>query len=180
MTKIVNKSLSIDNEFFENVIVFNALTNETYLTAIIDVVKPSYFKDDNIREVIGVISKYFTKYNTIPNTTELKTYLVTETQKRAFKEVVVSFKKLDTKYNLDSLIENTEKFFKEKAVYNAVLETANTYSKETEIDTNNTLQLFEEACSISLVDDLGLDYFNEIDKHIEQIKKDEKRLSSGL
>lgn len=174
-----NNSLSIDTEFFENIIAFNTLTNETYLTAIIDAVKPSFFKNDDIREVISVITKYFQKYNKIPNTTELKLHLVTDSQKNAFKRVVASFKQLDTKYNLDSLIENTEKFFKERAIYDAVLETANKYSQESNIDTNETLELFEKACGISLVDDLGLDYFNEIDKHIKQLQKVEKKLSTG-
>jgi replicative DNA helicase len=174
-----NNNLPIDNDFFESVIAYNALTNEMYLTAIIDTVKPNYFKDDNIREVVGVITKYFQKYNKIPTTTELKTHLVTDTQKNAFKKVVKGFSLLDSKYNLDALFENTEKFFKEKAVYNAILETANKYSKESNIDTSDTLSVFEQACSISLVDDMGMDYLNEIDRHIEQIKKVDKRLSSG-
>jgi replicative DNA helicase len=176
----MSNSLPIDSEFFENIIIYNALTNDTYLSAIIDVAKPKYFKNDDIREIFELINKYFAKYQTSPTLTELKSYLQTDRQKKAFKNVVLSFKQLDTKYNLDALYLNTENFLKEKAIYNAVLETANKYSKDASIiDTAETLSIFENACNISLIDDLGLDYFQDVDKHIDAITKIKKRIPTG-
>jgi len=176
----MKNNLPIDDEFFENVIIYNALTSESYLAAIIDVANGSYFKNSNIREIISILKKYYDQYQTPPSLTELKTHLISDKQKKAFKDVVTSFKQLDTKYNYDALIQNTEVFFKEKAIYNAVLETATKYSQDaSKIEASETLSKFEEACNISLVDDLGQDYFTEVDKHIHRLKENQKKLSTG-
>jgi len=173
-------STPIDDKFYENVIVYNAITNEDYLTAIIDVVKPSFFKNEDVRTVIDIICKYYRKRSTVPTVTELKAHLVTEEQRAAFKNIVLNFKQLDTVYNFEELIENTEHFFKERAIYNAVVQTATDCSKNTnKLDSGSTLQLFEEACNISLVDNLGLDYFNEINKHCDKLLETEERIPTG-
>jgi len=179
-TKPTSNKLSIDKEFFESIVAYNALTDDVYLASIIDIMQPSFFKNDDIRKVVDVVSAYYKKRNTVPNTTELKTHLTTDDQKKAFKNVVLSFKQLDSEYNKEELYENTEQFFKERAVYNAVLKTATDYSQdEADIDTSETLDLFEGACGISLVEDLGRDYFDEIDEHIVDLQKTFTYISTG-
>lgn len=170
----------IDNEFFEWVIIYNALVSETYLTSIIDVVQPCFFKDDNIRIIFDVITSFYKKRNALPTTTELKTYLVTNEQKKALKEVINNFKQLDKVYNQDELYANTEQFFKEKAVYHAVLNVANKYSTDSSsFNTSEILQQFEQACNISLVEDLGKDYLGEINEHCNDLQKVQDFISTG-
>ena len=181
MSKKQSNDISqVDMDFFELVIMYNALTDETYLASIIDVVKPKFFKRDDIKIVFNILVDYYKKRNTVPNITELKTHLITKNQKTAFKNIVLNFKQLDTKYNKEELYENTEQFFKERAIYNAVFETADAYSKDsTVIDTGKTLELFENACGISLIDNLGRDYFNEIDEHTKDLQKTFNYISTG-
>jgi len=38
-------------DYYEQVIVYKSLTNESYLTQIIDHIKPEYFNDKNIKTV---------------------------------------------------------------------------------------------------------------------------------
>ena len=171
MAKTTNNE-SLDWDFFESIVVYNAIMDETYLTSIIDVVEPNYFKNDDIKSVFNVVTNFYKNRNAIPTVTEIKAHLSNDDQKQAFKKVALSFKQLDTKYNKEELYYNTERFFKERAVYNAVLQTANDYSQEDSvIDTSETLELFEKACGISLVDNLGRDYFNDIDRHIDDLQK---------
>lgn len=174
-----NKPLTIDNDFFEKIIAYNSLTNETYLASIIDAMEPVFFKDENIKMVYAVISDFYKKRGTIPNSTELKAYLVTEDQKNAFKSVLNDVKTLETKYNFDELIQNTEKFLKEKAVYNAIIQTVDDVKNNNIIDTSKTLATFERACNISLVDDLGRDYLTDIDLHIKDLHENQSYISSG-
>ena len=170
--------LKINNDFFESIIIYNMLTNETYLSSIIDILNPSFFKNTDIRSIITIITEFYKQRNTIPNHTEIKAYLTTDELKDSFKKVVTSFKNLDKNYNIEELYANTERFLKEKAIYNAVTKTVNEYS-ENKINIPKTLEIFEKACGISLVEDLGLNYFKDIDKHCEQLKEIEKRISTG-
>jgi len=175
------KQNNIDIEFFENIIIYNAIMDDIYLSSIIDIVDLSYFKNQDIKIIFELILDFYKKRNIAPNLTELKAHLSNEDQKRSFKNVLLSFKQLDTNYNKEELIANTEQFFKEKAIYNAVLKTANEYSNnDKSVDSSETLSLFENACNISLVEDLGHDYFIDIDKHIkEHVESFSEKISSG-
>ena len=73
---------------------------------------------------------------------------------------------------------NTEKFLKEKAVYNTLLEVAD-QSGDGDVNTSEILGKFEKACGITLATDLGLDYFNEIERHITDLTHEDNTLSSG-
>lgn len=170
---------NIDWNLFEHVIVYTALTNEAYLASIVDVVQPIFFTNIDIRTVFDVISSFYRERNCTPNTTEIKLRLITPEQKEAFKRIVGEFANIDKEYNYDDLMKNTERFFREKAVYHAILKTASDHSNN-EIDTSKIYDTFEKACNISLVDDLGHDYFNDIDKHIEDLKRVNTVIPTGI
>ena len=65
----------INWDFYENVIVYNALMNRDYLASIIDQTEPTYFNNADIRCVFNVIGSFFNKRNDTPTLTELKSYL---------------------------------------------------------------------------------------------------------
>lgn len=158
----------IDWNFYENVIVYNALTNREYLASVIDQAEPHYFNNKDIQRVFGVVRSFFEKRNEPPTLTEVKSYLVDEKDKMSFKNVVKSFKDLGKKYNREELYENTEQFLKERAVYTTMMEVADKCSKS-EVDTGDIYEKFNKACNISLSIDKGHDYFDDIDEHIEDL-----------
>lgn len=167
-------------EYMEIIIAFNAMFNESYLTAIIDIADPILFKNGDVKLIFEIISSFYIKHNSIPTQTEIKAHLSSEDQKTSFKRLVCSFKTLNTKYNIDELLGNTEQFFRERAVYNAIQTTLNDYSDtNTDVNTNKTLDLFTKACNISLVDNLGHDYFNDIDTHIGELMTTYQHIPSG-
>ena len=170
----------IDHDFFEFIIALNITINEAYLVSVIDVIDLNYIKNPDIQKYSKIIIDFYHTRNKTPNATEIKAYLVSDELKTAYKNVVSKFKQLDTEYDYDELICNTEQYLKEKAMYGAVLQTVEKFSKENAtIDTSKTLTLFENACNISLVSDIGFDYFNRIDDHIKDLTTEEKYISSG-
>lgn len=168
----------IDWDLFEYVVIYNALTDETYLASIIDIVDPHYFTNKSISLIFNIVKEYYSKNNSVPNITEIKLRLTSEEQKNAFKLVVNKFSDLDKKYNHTELLLNTERFFRERAVQHALLDTAKDFS-EKEIDASIVYNTFEKACNISLVDNLGRDYFNDIDEHVNDLKKTNSFISTG-
>jgi replicative DNA helicase len=90
----------------------------------------------------------------------------------------VSFESIDKSYDKEVLLKNSERFFREKAVYDTVLKTSvNVQSGD--IDTTKILSEFEKACSINLVESHGFDYLENIDTHCEELKKVFKVIPSG-
>ena len=160
----------LDLDFFENVIIYKSLTDAGYLAAILDYVKPEYFKSSNISSVFTIIKEFYIKRQKVPNITEIKSYLVTDDLKSSFKTLVQSFTDIDKGLNKDELYQNTERFLKEKAVYYTMLSIAEDIAKGN-VDTTVALDKFEKSCNISLVTDKGLDLYNNIETIIEDLSK---------
>jgi replicative DNA helicase len=178
MTNNTIKKQTINWDLFESIVVYNALMNETYLATIIDSASPNYFNNSDIKSIFDILATFYKKNSSIPNTTEIKLFLTTEEQKSAFKRVVSSFNNIDKKYNQTELLLNTERFFRERAVQKALLDTAEKYSNNT-VEISEVYDVFSKACSISLVDNLGVDYFGDIDSHVDLLTNNETFISTG-
>lgn len=174
------KKTELDMDLMETIIAYNAMLDESYLTSIIDIASPIFFKNKDVRTVFTVISDFYMARDTVPTATEIKTHLSKDSEKDSFKRVLASFKPLDSKCNKDELLANTEQFFRQRAVYEAIQTTIKDYSEEDrEVTTTKTLDLFTKACNISLIDDLGIDYFNDIDSHVDNLTTVHQHISTG-
>lgn len=168
----------LDDKFYETVIAYNALTNESYLASVVDHLESKYFDNKDIKNIVDIIKEFYDKRSATPTLTEIKGYLTTPELKDSFKRVVRLFEGFDQKFNRDELYENTEKFLKEKAVYNTLLDVADQAGKD-DVNTSDILSKFEQACNVSLSVDLGLDYFTDIEKHIDDLETQDETISSG-
>ena len=178
---------SIDLDFYEQVIMYHCLMDEAYLGTIIEHLDPEYFNDKNIQNIINIVTTFYNTRNQIPSITEIKAHVSTPELITSFKTVVQymqkfkdddSMQRAELKFNKDELYENTEQFFKQKAVYNTMLKVAEE-SADGDIDTGDILGKFETACNITLDVDKGLDYLNEIDRHIQDLKEEDSTISTG-
>ena len=168
----------LDLDYFETLIAYKSLTDETYLASIIDYIKPIYFKNKDIKVIFGIISDFYEKRSTKPTVTEIKSYLITEELKTSLKNVVQLFNNIEKNLNPDELATNTETFLKEKAVYHNMMEVVDDINKS-EVDTSKILEKFEKACSLSLTTEIGLDLFTDIDRVITDLNSQENYISSG-
>jgi len=174
----MKSSLPLDLSLFEKLIVYNALTDSSYLEAVIEHAKPSYFENKNIKSVFESLAQYYSTYGKTPNITELKVHMVDQEKRNALKEVAVSFAEIDKTYDKEILLKNSEKFFREKAVYNTVIKTS-IEVQSGQINTSKILEDFEKACQINLVENYGFDYLESIDEHCKELLKTAKTISSG-
>jgi len=101
------------------------VTNEQYARKVLPFMKKDYFADRTERTVFEEITKFVDKYNKFPTQTSLEI----EVQGRKdlneddYKKVVAVIQTLSsTDVDFDWLVDTTEKFCKDKAVYNAIVE----------------------------------------------------------
>lgn len=162
------EATKLDLDYYEYIILFNSFLNQEYLSSIVEHLDVKYFTNKNIRAILQTIIKFFNERGSCPSLTEIKTHLTSEEEKQAYNDVVNVFKQLDTKFNKDELIANTELFLKERSLYNIIVDTAEKYSQG-KADIAETLSKFEKAYSINLVEDMGHWYFDDVDKHIREL-----------
>jgi replicative DNA helicase len=167
----------LDLDYFENILIYKSLTDSGYLASIADFVKPEYFKNKSIASIFDIIKDFSEKRNKLPTATEIKSYLVSDEQKESFKELVKSFSDIDNTLDKDELYDNTEQFLKEKAVYHTMLNVAEDVSSG-KVDTSVVLDKFEKSCNINLVTDLGLDFYGDVDKLIDDLNSVERYVPS--
>ena len=168
----------INLDYFEKVLVYKSLTDEEYLADIITHVQPDLIADKNIKVIFTLIKNFYIKRGTLPSATELNTYLVNEDVKKSFQAVVASFKEIDKTLNKEELLENTERYLKERAIYHTMMDVAEDITKG-KVDTGYILEKFEKNCRISLQDDIGLDVFENINEIVKDLNTDEPVIPSG-
>ena len=146
----------LDLDYYEQVVIYKSLTNEQYLGKIIDHLKPEYFNDKNIKRIFTLIKNFYIKRSTLPTVTELKSYLINDELKDSFKTIVKNFASIDKNFNDKELEDNTERFLKERAIYNTMLSVAEDVSQG-KVDTSFILDSFEKSCNVNLQSEYGLD-----------------------
>lgn len=128
------------------------------------IVKTEYFSDTMI-PVVGYILEYSDSYKSIPTTHEIKM------------KTGVELPILDiTPINEQSILDETEKFCRHRAIENVIINGVELVEKNQygEID-----RQLKDAMTISLITDLGADYFNTVQERRERIKNNDGMVSTG-
>ena len=109
----------------ENTIIKNLIQNDTYTRKVIPFIKSEYFTESSERLVFEEISNYFDKYTKSPTVEALLINLDNVNSKgdaivKSSKQLVENIETDDTP--LDWLIDETEKWCKDRAIYIAVMD----------------------------------------------------------
>ena len=109
----------------EQTILTNLIHNEEYVRKVLPFIKKEYFQDYIDRSIYESIYKHFEKYNACPTIDALKIEInnsgsFTEDQYKAADELLSSLK--PTEDTSEWLLDQTETFCKDKAIYNAIME----------------------------------------------------------
>lgn len=174
----VKNKKNLDLDFYELVVIYNSLLDPSYLSAIVDSLEIRFFKDKDIKNIISIIIKFFNERGTVPTHTEIKAYLTTDELKNSFKTVVSKFVDFDKKFDRNELVENTELFLKEKAVYSALLDAADKLDSK-QLNTTELLTKIEKAVGINLSQHMGIELFKDIDLFIKELHTEEPHIKSG-
>ena len=109
----------------ERTILSNLLFNDEYNRKVIPFLKSEYFQDHNEKVVFDLVDDYVKKYNSFPSSEALaidlsnKEGLNDETFKIS-KEIIASLEH-DSNTKVDWLLDQTEKFCQDKALYLAIM-----------------------------------------------------------
>ena len=102
------------------------VTNEEYARKVLPHMKGDYFHDKTERTIFEEITKFVEKYDKVPTQTSLEIEVQgrKDLNEEEFKKVVSVIKSLkaDENVSLDWLVDVTEEFCKDKAVYNAIVD----------------------------------------------------------
>ena len=174
----MKNKLQVNAEYFENIVAHQCLFNSYYVSLVLDHLSPENFKNAGNKLVVSIVKDFYNKRKALPTITEIKTYLSKEEDLKLFKDTVTTYKQYDTTLNMDELIANTETFFKEKNVYNTVLKIVDDVTND-KADYGKFLKMFEKACNVTLINDIGLDFYGQYQKIIDELGTPNETIPTG-
>lgn len=170
--------MNLDLDWMEKVVTYKSLMDEEYLLTIIDHVKPEYFTDKNLQVVFDVVCNFYNKRKALPTNSEIRAYLDTDEKRDSFKKALNIISTIDKNLNRDELYDNTERFLKERGIYQTMMSVAKDVGSGN-IDTSKILDQFEKSCTVTLVHDIGLDLFTNFDRVSQDLKRVDPTISTG-
>lgn len=170
----------------ERVILKGLLENENFCRAVLPYIKDEYFHNPSERIVFQTARNYILKYNTSPSLTELT--LDVETQPNLNQNTFTECKKVlvdlgsnavNTQYQW--LMDNTEKFCRERAIYNAMVTAMQILEgKEKTLAPNSIPDLLSEALAITFNPHIGHSYLDDFEEQYEYYHQPETRIPFDL
>lgn len=163
----------------EETILSNLVNDEEYTRKVIPFIEPEYFQDAAEKIVFEQIAAFIDKYNNNPT----KEALLIEVNKaphseQMFKDittVIENIKKApcEAKWLLDS----TESFCKERAVYNAIMKSISIMDGEDkEHEPGAIPDILSDALSVAFDKNVGHDYFRNAEDRFNYYNEEHKRL----
>jgi len=171
----------------EKVILKNLFQSEQYLRKVLPYLKSEYLQERSERLVHDEIQKYVLQFNQTPTFEAIEVALgskenLYEEDFQKCSDLIAELRKDTEQTNSEWLVEQTEKFCKDKAIYNAILEAVQIYDgkgkKEKSVGT--IPQLMTDALSISFDPHIGHDFIENADDRYEFYHVIEKRIPFDL
>jgi len=168
----------------EITILRNLVHNEEYMRKVLPFIKSEYFTDESERTIYKLVSDFVVKYNKPPTTEALGITLQNSNlPEGTFKETSELVKELEVfeKPNQNWLLDETEKFCKDKAVYNAILQSIGIMEgRDKNFSKDGIPSLLQEALGVCFDSSVGHDYFEDSSERFDFYNRVESRLPFDL
>jgi len=171
-------------EKVEFLILRNLLYNESYIRKVIPFLKPEYFEDYNQKIVFEEILSFVQEYNQ-PATKEV---LCIEIEKRndineqTFKEIIQVISCLeDVPVEMGWLVNTTEKWCRDRAIYLALMESIHIADGNDEKKNRDSIpSILSDALAVSFDNHVGHDYLQDYEQRYESYHKKEDKIEFDL
>jgi len=169
----------------ERTVLTQLVSNEEYTRKVLPFLKGDYFSDRSEKIVFEEITKFVEKYNKIPT----KTSLEIEVQSRKdlnesdFKNVISLVKSLQNDENVDFdwLVDTTEGFCKDKAIYNAIVEGIQIIEgKDKQRGPDAIPSILTDALAVGFDNRVGHDYLSDSAERFDYYHKVEEKIPFDL
>lgn len=171
----------------ENMIFNNLINNEDYGRKVIPFLKTEYFQDRNDQVIFELINSYVTTYNAFPTkealVIDLSNYKgISDDQFTGCKNTIIEIpNQSDGLSKVDWLVDKTEEFCKEKAIYNAISKSIEIIGDKTGVLSAGSIpDILAQALAVSFDTSIGHDFLTDTDSRFEFYHRKEERIPFDL
>ena len=161
--------------------IFNGLlTDEEYVRTTIPYLKDEYFSDQVDKKIYHLFFDYYEKYTSLPSKDALLIELgstsgLSDEQVKTASETIQSLVPIEEK-DREWLIQSTEKFCQEKAVYNAIMDSIQIIDGRGSEEKGSIPKLLSDALSVSFDPHIGHDFIDDAMERFDFYNKKEMKI----
>ena len=170
----------------ETTILGNLLINEEYTRKVLPFLKNDYFTSNAEKTIHETIGDFVTKYNALPTkealSIELQEVKINEEEFKETMELLDDISKDTEEYaDLGWLLDSTEKFCQDKAIYNAVVESIGILDNQKSSQDKGLIpEILSDALSVSFDPHVGHDYLDDSDDRFDFYHRVEEKIPFDL
>ena len=167
----------------EQLILSNLAFNEEYSRKALPFVREEYFADDSQRLVYQIVKEYIDKYNALPTREALAIDLSGKDGVNGvrFEQAKKLIGDLATEeHTMDWLVDKTEKFCQDKAIYNAIMQSIKIMDDKTESSRGAIPKLLSDALGVSFDTNIGHDFLEDYESRFDFYHRREERIEFDL
>lgn len=167
----------------EKTILRNLVHDEQYMRQVFPFLKTEYFSSAAERTIFDCIKKFVDEYNACPSTEALDIALQnTNLKEESFREAAEIVRDLVPEdANLDWLRNETEKWCRDRAIYNAILKSIEIIDGRDKNHSADALpSLLQDALAVAFDNSIGHDYLGDFADRYEFYHKVEHRIAFDL
>ena len=169
----------------EQTILSGLLHNEDYMRRVIPFLSDDYFDDFSEKSVYKSIIGYISDYNGVPTKEALRISIeeksnISDDQYQTMAQIINSLE-YDEKTDIEWLVDKTEKFCQDKAIYNAVRESILVLDgQHKELDKGSIPELLSKALGVSFDQAIGHDFLEQPEERFEFYHTKEDKIAFDL
>ena len=171
-------------EAIESTIIKNLVSDDTYVRKVIPYIKPEYFNEYSDKILFDIINNFVVTYGQTPT----KEVLSIEVDNRkdlnedSYKQLQVKIDDIDnTEGDSPWLLDATEKWCKQRAVYLALLDSVKIADGQDEKRTEDAIpSILQEALAVSFDDHIGHDYIEDYEDRFAFYHRNESKIPFDL
>ena len=170
----------------ETTILKNLLQNEDYARKVLPFLNDEYFTENSDKIDYNQINNFILKYNSLPNKEALNIELgdakITEEDFKDSVNLITEISKdVEEFADLSWLLDSTEKFCQDKAIYNAVVESISILDNpKSTADKGAIPEILSDALSVSFDPHVGHDYIDDSAERFDYYHRVEERIPFDL
>ena len=169
----------------ELLILKNLFTSDTYTRKVIPYIRDEFFSEREERLIFVNIKEYFEKYNKNPTHEALTIQMneasgLNQDELSSALHIVSQCKSSIEETPHEFLLDETEKWCKDRAVYNAVMDSITILDKNSKRDKGEIPELLKDALSVSFDQHIGHDWMENADARYEFYHTEEEKIPFDL
>ena len=170
----------------ETTILKSLLSNEQYARKVIPFLKKEYFQNVSERILITKITEYMTKYSNPPTAESISIELnndtsLNENDYTSTLGVLDSFKDYNEEHETQWLVDKTEEFCQDKAIYNAVMESISIIDGKSKSKNRQAIpSILSEALGVEFDSHVGHDFLDDYEERYDFYHTVEERIPFDL